>query len=65
LNDEGDGQGVAGSEDRLVPLRKVIEIALYENGAESAEAYNLRSGLDRAGRGASNASDVLMHVRGF
>jgi hypothetical protein len=48
-----------------VSFRKLIEVALDQNGAESAETYYLRSCLDRAGRRRSNAGDVLVHVGGF
>src|SRR5439155_1365093 len=44
---------------------KLIEVALDQNGAESAEAHDLSACLDGAGRRASNASDVFMHVGGF
>ena len=46
-------------------LRKLIEVALDQNGAESAETHDLRSCLDRTGRRRSNPGDVLVHVRGF
>ena len=65
LNDESNCQRIAGREDRIVSFRKLIEIALDQNGAESAETHDLRSCLDRAGRRPSNAGDVLVHVGGF
>jgi hypothetical protein len=46
-------------------LGKLIEVALDENGTESAETYDLRSCLDRAGRCLSNAGDVLVYVGRF
>src|SRR5438046_2759063 len=49
----------------MVSFRKLIEVALDQNGAESAETHDLRSCLDRAGRRPSNAGDVLVHVGGF
>src|SRR5260370_34467981 len=49
----------------MVSFRKLIEVALDQNGAESAETHDLRSSLDRAGRRRSNAGDVLVHIGGF
>ena len=46
-------------------FRKLIEIALDQNGAESAETHDLRSGFDRAGRRASNAGEVVAQVGGI
>ncbi|MBZ5603795.1 MAG: hypothetical protein LAO79_15960 [Acidobacteriia bacterium] len=46
-------------------MRKLIEVALDQNGAESAETHDLRSCLDRAGRRLSNTGDVFVHVGGF
>ena len=46
-------------------FRKLIEVALDQNGAESAETHDLRSCLDRTSRCLSNAGDVLVHVGGF
>src|SRR3984893_15651425 len=45
-------------------FRKLIEVALDQNGAESAETHDLRSGLDRVGGRRSNAGDVLVQVGG-
>src|SRR6202030_2218314 len=50
---------------RIASFRKLIEVALDENGAESAETYDLRSCLDRTGRRLANAGDVLVHVGSF
>src|SRR5262249_9188605 len=65
LNDETNRQSIACGEDRIACFRKLIEIAFDQNRAESAETYNLRSRLDRAGRCSSNPGDVLVHVGGF
>ena len=65
LNDESNGQSIARGEDGIVSFRKLIEIALDQNGAESAETHDLRSCLDRAGGRPSNPGNVLVHVGGF
>src|SRR5208282_4912744 len=66
-NDESNGQRIARREDRIFifSFRKLIEVALYQNGAESPETHDLRSRLDRASRRRSNPRDVLMHIGGF
>src|SRR5437763_6238272 len=65
LHDESNGQRIAGREHGIVFFRKLVEIAFDQNGAESAEAHDFGSGLDRAGRGRSDASEVLVHIGGF
>src|SRR5439155_2282102 len=65
LNDESNGQCIAGRKDRTASFRKLIEVALDQNGAESAETHDLGSCLDGTGRRLSNAGDVLLHVGGF
>jgi hypothetical protein len=49
----------------MVPFGKLIEVAFDQNGTESAEAHDFRSGLDRAGCRFADASDAFVHVRGF
>jgi hypothetical protein len=48
-----------------VSFWKLIEVAFNQNGAESAETHYSRSGLNRAGRCVSHASDVLVHMSGL
>ena len=62
LNDESNRQRIAGGEHRIVPFGKLIEVALDQNGAESAQAHDLRSCLDRAGGRGANAGDVVVDV---
>src|SRR5712671_308359 len=62
LNDETNSQRIAGGEDRAVSFGKLIEVALDENGTESAETHDLCSGLNRAGRRCSNAGEVFARV---
>jgi hypothetical protein len=48
-----------------VSFGELIEIAFDQNGAESAEAHDLCSCVDRAGSRRSNAGDVLVHMASF
>jgi hypothetical protein len=65
LNNERNRQRIPGCEGRIVSFRKLVEVALNQDGAESAETHDPRSGLNRACRGRSHAADILVHVRGL
>src|SRR5262249_33846983 len=55
----------ACGEHRIACFRKLIEIAFNQDRTESAETYNLRPRLDRAGRCSADPGDVLVHVGRF
>src|SRR5207244_3218076 len=65
LNDERDGQRIAGGEDGVVSRWELIEVALDEDGAESAEADDPGSCLDCVRRGRPNPCQVLPHTGGI
>ncbi len=62
---KADSQRIACGEDGVVPFGKLIEVALDENGTESAETHDLRSCLDGVSRRPANAGDVVVHDGGF
>ena len=62
LDNETNGQGIAGGEDRTLPLRELIEVALDEDGTETAETYDLRARFDGAGRRPANACGVVAQI---
>jgi hypothetical protein len=65
LNDETNCQRITGRKDRILPIRQLLEVALDQDGAESAETHDLCSCPGGADRRPSNAGDVLVHVSGF
>ena len=65
LDDEGNGQRIAGGEDRSAPFRKLIEVTLDQDGTETTETHNLCGCVDRTARCRANTSDVVAHVGVF
>ena len=62
LDDEADGQGIAGGENRTLPLRELVEITFDEDGTETTETYDLCSRFDGAGRRPAYARDVIAQI---
>src|SRR5207302_10311550 len=58
-------QSLAGRAARVLSRRKLIEVGLDQNGAESAEDHDLRSRMNRIGCRPSNAREVLADAGGF
>jgi hypothetical protein len=62
LDDEANGQGIAGGEDRTPPLRESIEIALDEDGTEATKTCDLRARFDGAGCRPAYACSVVEQI---
>jgi hypothetical protein len=62
LDDETNGQGIAGGEDRTLPLRELIEIALDEDGTETSKTRDFCAYLDGTGRRPAYACSVIAQM---
>jgi hypothetical protein len=62
LDNETNGQGIAGGEDRIFPLWELIEIAFDKDGTKTSKTRDLCARLDGTGRRSTNACCVLAQV---
>src|SRR5580704_1974272 len=55
LDNETDGQGIAGGKDCTLHLGELTEVALDEDGTETSETGDLCARVDGTGRRCANA----------
>ncbi len=64
LEDEGAGEGVAGSENGGAAVGELVEVALDEDGGEAAKGDDAGAGEDGAGGGGADAGEIVAEVCG-